>query len=56
MEIEIIQGTMEAAGGYSIDGVQFMGDEYEMLVDEAKEVACATGRSIIEVLTRMVGE
>jgi len=52
--IEIVEGTIEAAGGYCINGKQFIGDECEALVDEAKQMAYATGRNIEDVLIQIV--
>lgn len=52
--IEIIEGTIEAAGGYCINGKRFIGDEYEALVGEAKQMAYATGRKIEDVLIQIV--
>ncbi len=52
--IEIIQGTMQDFGGYKVDGVAFIGEEFEMLVDEAKEIAYATGRAIEDVLANII--
>lgn len=53
-QIEIITGTMDDFGGYSVDGVQFLGEEFEALVDEAKEMAYATGRQVEEVLAKII--
>ena len=52
--IEIIEGTIEAAGGYHLNGKQFVGEEHEALVCEAKQMAYATGRKVEEVLIQIV--
>lgn len=54
VKIELIEGTIETAGGYSINGKQYVGDEYESLVDEAKQLAYSTGRKVEEVLIQLV--
>lgn len=53
-KIEIFEGTLEAAGGYCINGKPFVGDEPEALVGEAKQMAYATGRNIEEVLAQII--
>lgn len=52
--IKLIEGTLKTAGGYSIDGRQYIGDEHEALVDEAKKMAYATGRDVVDVLVQLV--
>lgn len=52
--IELIEGTRYKAGGYSVNGQEFASDEAEALVDEARMIACATGRSIVEVLASII--
>ncbi len=37
-------------GGYELDGVKYISDEAEALVDEAKEMAYATGKNWKDVL------
>jgi hypothetical protein len=54
MKIELIQGTMEDFGGYSVDGNRFVSEEAEAMVDEAKEVAYSTGRQVEDVLAKMI--
>lgn len=49
-KIEVIQGTMEAAGGYSVNGKHYVGDDHEGLVDEAKQMAYSTGRQVEDVI------
>lgn len=53
VNIELIEGTLETAGGYSINGKQYVGDEHEALVDEAKQLAYSTGRKIEEILIQL---
>jgi hypothetical protein len=52
--IELIEGTLEIAGGYSINGKQYVGDEHEAMVDEAKQMAFATGRDVKEILIQIL--
>lgn len=40
-------------GGYSVDGKEFIGQEHEDLVDEAKEMAYATGKRWEDVLANI---
>lgn len=55
MKIDLIEAeTISEFGGYSVDGVEFRGEEFELLVDEAKEIAYATGRNVIEVLKTLI--
>lgn len=49
-KIEVIQGTMAEAGGYSVNGKHYVGDDHESLVDEAKEMAYRTGRSVEDAI------
>lgn len=44
--VQIITGTMDTFGGYRVNGVEFLGEECEALVDEAREMACSTGRQV----------
>src|SRR5487761_2054111 len=53
-KIEIIEGTLDTAGGYGINGMQFVGDEHEALVSEAKQMAYASGRKVEDVLIQIV--
>jgi hypothetical protein len=55
-KIEIIQGTMDEAGGYSVDGRMYVGDEHEALVDEAKEMAYSAGIQVEAALARIIPE
>lgn len=52
--IQIITGTWEAPGGYSVDGVAYLGEREEALVDEAREMAQATGRRVEDVLALII--
>ncbi|MDP2759911.1 MAG: hypothetical protein Q8O64_05825 [Sideroxyarcus sp.] len=52
--IEVMEGTIDAAGGYSINGKPFIGDEHEALVDEARGIAYATGRKVEDVLVQIM--
>jgi hypothetical protein len=54
VEIELIEGTLEAVGGYCINGKQHIGDKHEALVDEAKQIAYATGRKMEEVIIHIM--
>lgn len=53
-DVELIEGTIDAAGGYSINGNRFIGDEHESLVDEAKQIAYASDREVEDVLIKIV--
>ena len=52
--IGIIEGALKSAGGYCIHGRSHIGDEHEALVDEARQIAYATGRNITEVLIHLI--
>lgn len=52
--VTLIQGTMQTLGGYRVDGVDHVGEDAEALVDEAKEIAYATGRPVEVVLARLL--
>lgn len=52
--IQIITGTMDTFGGYSVDGVAFLGEREEALVDEAREMAVSTGRQVEDVLATII--
>ena len=52
--IELIEGTLEQPGGYSIDGRRFESEEAESLTDEARGIAYHTGRRIEDVLACIV--
>ena len=54
VKIELIEGTIKAAGGYYINGTQYIGDKHEALVDEAKKIAYATGRKMEDVLIHII--
>lgn len=56
MKIKLIQGTMDQVGGYSVNGVEFVSEEAEALVDEAKEIAYATSRQVEVVLASILPE
>jgi hypothetical protein len=52
--VKVIEGTLEQAGGYSVDGQEFISEGAEQLVDEARMMACMTGRSIEEALSLII--
>lgn len=54
MNIKLIEGTSKDFGGYSVDGVEFLGEEFENLVDEAKEYAINTGRTVLTCLANLL--
>lgn len=54
--IEILEGSEVKPGGYRINGVEFLGEEAEALVQEAKEMAFATRRDAVEVLAQIIPE
>lgn len=56
MDIKLIEGTLDVPGGYFINGKQFVGDEHEALVCEAKQMASAIDRPVEEVLLKIIPE
>jgi len=48
--VTLIEGKGLDAGGYSVNGVEYIGDEHEAIVDEAKQMAYSTGRTVEEVI------
>lgn len=55
-KIEILEWSKGKPGGYSINGVEFRGEAAEALVQEAEEMAFATCRNAVEVLTQIIPE
>lgn len=55
-KIEILEWSEVKPGGYSVNGVEFRGEAAEALVQEAEEMAFATRRDPIEVLTQIIPE
>lgn len=53
-KIELIEGAGNTAGGYSVNGKRYVGDEHEALVDEANQIAYATARTVEDVLLQIV--
>jgi hypothetical protein len=56
LKIELIEGTLDTAGGYCINGKRYVGGEHEALVAEAMQMAYESGRNVKEVLVQIVPE
>jgi len=56
--VEIIEGDRDAPSGFVAEheGVQrvYASEEYELLMDEAKELGYATGRHFTQVLSQLL--
>jgi hypothetical protein len=49
-EVKLVEGKGYDAGGYSVNGKEYIGDEHEAIVDEAKQMAYSTGRNVEDVI------
>lgn len=52
--VEIVTGTWEVFGGYRVDGREYLGEQFEALVDEARDMATSTGRQVEAVLALII--
>lgn len=53
-KVRLIEGSMDEFGGYELGGKRYTGEDAEMLVDEAREIAFATGKRIEDALLQIV--
>lgn len=53
-KVRLIEGSMDAFGGYELGVRRYTGEDAEMLVDEAREIAFATGKRIEDALLQIV--
>jgi uncharacterized protein involved in cysteine biosynthesis len=53
--LKIIEGDESDHGGYSLDGVEYLGEIPEALVDEAKKISYSIGRNVLYVLFMLIG-
>lgn len=53
-KVRLIEGSMDEFGGYEVGGKRYTGEDAEMLVDEAREIAFATGKRIEDALLQIV--
>ena len=54
VKVRLIEGSMDEFGGYEVGGKRYTGEDAEMLVDEAREIAFATGKRIEDALLQIV--
>lgn len=53
-KVRLIEGSMDEFGGYELGGKRYTGEDAEMLVDEAREIAFATGKRVEDALLQIV--
>lgn len=53
-KVRLIEGSMDEFGGYEVGGKRYTGEGAEVLVDEAREIAFATGKRIEDALLQIV--
>lgn len=53
-KVRLIEGSMDEFGGYEVGGKRYTGEDAEMLVDEAREIAFATGKRVEDALLQIV--
>lgn len=53
-KVRLIEGSMDEFGGYEVGGKRYTGEDAEVLVDEAREIAFATGKRIEDALLQIV--
>ena len=54
VKVRLIEGSMDEFGGYELGGKRYTGEDAEMLVDEAREIAFATGKRIEDALLQIL--
>lgn len=53
-KVRLIEGSMDEFGGYEVGGKRYTGEDAEVLVDEAREIAFATGKRVEDALLQIV--
>lgn len=53
-KVRLIEGAMNDFGGYELGGKRYIGEDADVLVDEAREIAVSTGKRVEDVLLQIV--